>query len=452
MSTQNTDSEEPPTVRSVFLDIFEGHDARIIMGTMAGIYVLLIIFSLLAGFDFGGIVNTLRAATVFAAGYGMLVLALNLHWGYTGLFNIGVAGFMAVGTYTTAILSAPPEMSPGAGLGLPLPIAVLGGMLAAALVGLLTALPALRLRADYLAIVTVALSEIIRLSIKSGTLAEFTLFGVTVGTGGGRGIAFPAPGSFAGWLVEVIPGGSALYELTDTIGINEPVTNGLIYLMVLILFTGAFYWVLVRIANSPFGRVLKAIREDELVASSLGKDTRIFKLKVFAVGCALMGLAGYLWLGRSGFVNDLSFRPNITFFIFIALIIGGAGSNTGSLLGGMVFSSLLFYLPQFLSQNFGSTGSAPGTFVDAVASMQNFIAYALQNVSSLRFVLIGVLLVYLMQNRPEGILGHRKEDAAAVNLLDRPTKSADTDSSLGANVGGFIFGSEPAKSRGDSDE
>jgi branched-chain amino acid transport system permease protein len=410
------------SVRAIMIDVFEGRDARMIAGTMGSIYLLLVMFGILAGFTFGGIVNTLRAATVFAAGYGMLVLALNLHWGYTGLFNIGVAGFMAVGTYTTAILSASPEATPGAGLGLPLPIAIVGGMAAAAFVGLLTALPALRLRADYLAIVTVALSEIIRLSVKSGSLAEVTVFGVTVGTGGGQGISYPAPGSFGGWVLDSVPVlGPGLQDAGLAVGIARPVMSGLVYLVVLVLFTTAFYWLLGRIGNSPFGRVLKAIREDELVASSLGKDTRIFKLKVFAVGCALMGLAGYLWIGRSGFVNDLSFRPNITFFIFIALIIGGAGSNTGSLIGGMVFSSLLFYLPQFVSQNFSGTATAPGTFLGALDGLDAFVAYTLQNVSSLRFVAIGVLLVYLMHNRPDGILGHRKEDAAAVNLLERST-------------------------------
>ena len=431
-------------VRDAIIDVFEGHDARMIAATMGGIYLLLIAFSLVAGFGFGGIVNTLRAATVFAAGYGMLVLALNLHWGYTGLFNIGVAGFMAVGTYTTAILSAPPEASPGAGLGLPIPIAVLGGMAAAAIVGLLTALPALRLRADYLAIVTVALSEIIRLAVKSGSLAEFTVFGVTLGTGGGRGISYPAPGSLGGAILDALPISGPIFQPGSPLYIATPVASGLVYMFVLILFAAAFYWLLVRIGNSPFGRVLKAIREDELVASSLGKDTRIFKLKVFAVGCALMGLAGYLWIGRSGFVNDLSFRPNITFFIFIALIIGGAGSNTGSLLGGMVFSSVLFYLPQFLSQNFGSSGDAPGTFLGAVAGLDQFVAYTLQNISSLRFVLIGALLVYLMHNRPDGILGHRKEDAAAVNLLERSSKPPKSGAAVADGSG--------QSERGETDE
>jgi branched-chain amino acid transport system permease protein len=430
------------------VDLFEGNDPLLIVGTMLGIYVLLTAAAVAVGFDLNGIVNTLRAATVFAAGYGMLVLALNLHWGYTGLFNIGVAGFMAVGTYVTAMLSAAPSSSPP-GLGLPLPVAILGGMAAAAIVGLLTALPALRLRADYLAIVTVALSEMIRLFVKSRIAQEFTVAGVTLGTGGGRGINYPSPQTIVtGLLVKEprSPGseptafGEAVFGAAESVGISESVVSGLFYLVLLLVFTGAFYWLLVRIANSPFGRVLKAIREDELVASSLGKDTRLFKLKVFAVGCALMGLGGYLWIGRSGYVNDLSFRPNITFFVFIALIIGGAGSNTGSILGGMVFSALLFYFPQFVSQNLGG-GSAPDSFAAALGSAGDLFAYAVANVSSLRFVAIGILLVYLMQNRPEGILGHRKEDAASVDLLER-----------GSGRRPAADGGRPPDSGGESDE
>jgi branched-chain amino acid transport system permease protein len=193
-----------------------------------------------------------------------------------------------------------------------------------------------------------------------------------------------------------------------------------------------FYWLLTRIGNSPFGRVLKAIREDELVASSLGKDTRLFKIKAFMVGCALMGLGGILWLGASGFVNPLSFRPNITFYIFIALIIGGAGSNTGAVLGGAVFSALLFLLPQLINQNAGQfieRGVTPDTIVGALAPIASadllpLVAYAVENMASLRFVAVGLLLIYLMQNRPEGLLGHRSEVASAVNLSERSDRAA----------------------------
>jgi branched-chain amino acid transport system permease protein len=418
MSGKLSEKTVRETVITAIGEMVGDNDLRMIAGLLAGVYLLCIALGLLAGFPIGGIVNTLRAVTVFAAGYGMLVLALNLHWGYTGLFNIGVAGFMAIGTYVTAILSSPPTMMPGPGLGLPVPIAILGGMVATAIAGLLTALPALKMRADYLAIVTVALSEIIRLSIKSQSLAEFTLAGRTLGTGGGRGIRYPAPGSIGGAVTETVPGMATLAEAAAAVGINTPVFTGLIYMFILVATVAIFYSIIVRIGSSPFGRVLKAIREDELVASSLGKNTSIYKLKIFAFGCALMGLGGYLWLGRSGFVNDLSFRPNITFFIFIALIIGGAGSNTGSILGGIMFSSLLFYVPQFVSQNFSGNASPPGSFAAAIDGA--IVPYIITNIGPLRFVGIGVLLIYLIQRRPDGILGHRKEDAAAVNLGERP--------------------------------
>jgi branched-chain amino acid transport system permease protein len=198
---------------------------------------------------------------------------------------------------------------------------------------------------------------------------------------------------------------------------------------------------LVRVGNSPFGRVLKAIREDELVANSLGKDTRLFKIKVFMLGCALMGLGGILWEAQRGFTDPTSptFRPIQTFYIFVALIIGGAGSNTGSVLGGALFASLLFQGPLFVSRTVSyllNLGDAPSSFAAAVGpifalEVGPFLAYAAGNIEELRFVLLGVVLVYLMQNRPDGLLGHRKEVAASVDLMDRdgnrPRDAAATD-------------------------
>ncbi|WP_250137749.1 branched-chain amino acid ABC transporter permease [Halorientalis salina] len=387
-----------------------------------------------------GLVNTLRRITFLSAVYAMLVLALNLHWGYTGLFNIGVAGFMAIGVYTMAIISGP-EL----GLGLPLPLGIVGGVLASALVGLIAALPALRLDADYLAIVTVAFSEIIRLTLNSSVFAEMTLFGTTVGTGGGQGIRTPEnpiraifytdPGDTSAGLTPV---GDVLFEVTGSlkvflvsgVGIRDSVVIGLAYVIALVAIVAAFYWLLRRIGNSPFGRVLKAIREDEMVANSLGKDTQLFKIKTFMVGCALMGLAGILWRGSTGFTIPSDYMPIQTFYIFLALIIGGAGSNTGSVLGGIVFATLLFegppqlarIIPVLLDDLFGlQITDAPNTSIEAIAPLSSldvtpFIAYSLENISTLRFIFLGVLIVYLMQNRPEGLLGHRKESAAAVDL------------------------------------
>jgi len=138
-------------------------DAAKVALMFLGIWVLFYALGDLRGFDLAGSISLIRRVTFLAAVYAIAVLALNIQWGYAGLFNIGVAGFMAVGAYTVAMLSSPASGTPS-GLGLPLPVGIIGGILAATIIGLVTALPALRLKADYLAIVTVAISEIIRIT------------------------------------------------------------------------------------------------------------------------------------------------------------------------------------------------------------------------------------------------------------------------------------------------
>lgn len=431
---------------------FKENDLLLVAGMLLGLYLLYTLVSAYLAFMsgatmFNAVANTLRQLTFFIAAYAMLALALNLHWGYTGLFNIGIAGFMAVGVYTMAILAAPPTGSPP-GLGLPLPLAVVGGVIAAALVGGLTALPALQLDADYLAIVTVGISEIIRLTLNAsyfaGTVSDpsnsgynvVELFGFTFGTGGGQGIntglnqpmsfLFDGPLSFIG---------QPMLETAQAFGITQSVATGATYALVLLLvFVTLYYVLLSRIGNSPFGRVLKAIREDELVASSLGKDTRLFKIKVFMVGCGLMGLGGILWQGSYGYVTPNTFRPILTFYIFTALIVGGAGSNTGSIIGGAVFFSLLLEGPRRLAnvvqvtvELFTGPIPAPSNFVVAVTSLNPlaWLGYAVDNVAYLKFIFLGAVLVYMMQNRPEGLLGHRKETASSVDLSRRPREPAN---------------------------
>jgi branched-chain amino acid transport system permease protein len=420
-----------------------GSDAALVVAAMTVIYAIFTLVGLSLGYDANGVLSVLGQVTFYTAVYALAVLALNLQWGYTGLFNIGVAGFMAVGVYSMAMLSGSPAGNPP-GLGLPLWIGVPGGMLAAALVGFLAALPALRLRADYLAITTVAISEIIRLTYNSPAFSAFTVGGVSLGTGGASGFgALPTNPVRAIFYVEpsnpasdptVV--GRAIFEAVARIGLTrEAVVVDATYALVLVALVGAVYGLLVRIGDSPFGRVLKAIREDELVAQSLGKDTRLFKIKVFALGCALMGLAGIVWQGAINAVYPQSFRPELTFYVFIALIIGGAGSNTGSVLGGALFASLLFLGPQYvpdLINRYAQISARPPTFPAAVAAATSgepiaLVGYVVENIFALRFVLVGALLVYLMQNRPEGLLGHRTEEAAAVDLSARRTDGRDSD-------------------------
>jgi branched-chain amino acid transport system permease protein len=199
------------------------------------------------------------------------------------------------------------------------------------------------------------------------------------------------------------------------------------YVGFLAIMVVVFYVFLDRIGRSPFGRVLKAIREDELVANSLGKNVDLAKIKVFMIGCALMGLAGILWMGSQGTISPTpQFRPNITFFVFVAMMLGGAGSNTGSVVGGIMFAGLLFEAPRRLGQLIGDTDANPAHFAEAISALAGgdiapFLAYVSDGIAALQFVLLGVVLIVLMYRKPDGILGHRIEEASAVDLNERPT-------------------------------
>jgi branched-chain amino acid transport system permease protein len=309
-------------------------------------------------------------------------------------------------------------------------------MLAAAILGFIVALPALRLRADYLAIVTIAMSEIVRFSFLSDAFASFQLAGQRVGFGGGSGIIL----DYQDPLI-------AFFEATGTIGLYRglveafaavipnnpsPVVNGLVYSAVLLVFVTSYYWLLKRTGESPFGRVLKAIREDEDVAQALGKNTNQFKIKSFMLGCALMGLGGILWLMGQGAVTPNFFRPRITFFVWIALILGGAGSNTGSVVGGAIFAAVLYQGPRYFQSLVATvvdTSAAPSGFGPAVAPLlasfdpMPFLLYTIDSVRQLQLVIMGLVLIWLMHNRPEGMLGHREETAASIPLT-RPAPGA----------------------------
>jgi branched-chain amino acid transport system permease protein len=362
---------------------------------------------------------------------------LNLHWGYTGLFNIGIVGFMAIGIYTMAVVSKPAATTASGigGFGAPLWVGMIAGTVVASLFGLVVALPALRLRADYLAIVTIAFSEIIRFALLSRTFQSFEVAGRTIGLGGGSGLILPFSPllSFieATGLGGVHDAVVALFE--PLIGGNaDAVVNTLLYGLLVLLFVAVYYVVLRRLGNSPFGRVLKAIREDEDATQALGKDTNRFKTKAFMFGCALMGLGGILWYMQSGAITPNTFRPRLTFFIWIALIIGGAGSNTGSVMGGAVFAAILFQGPRYFQNLVGSLVEieAPTGFGPAMAPLFDsldaypLLFYTVDNLRQLQPVFMGLVLIWLMHNRPEGMLGHRKEEAASVPLGRRPEHGA----------------------------
>ena len=293
----------------------------------------------------------------------ILCLALNLQWGHTGLFNAGIAGFYAIGAYTAGILltgPAPPDpFSSGhiGGFSQPFGVALIGGFLAAAITGFFIGIVTLRLREDYLAIGTLALAEIIRIFLQN---AESL-------TGGHLGIlSIPRP--------------------FDFLGLGGPESDAsLAVLFVGSLLIGLF--ALDWMTRAPWGRALRAIREDEEAAQVLGKDTFWLKLQAFTIGCGLMGVAGVFLAVYSKVVSPDFFVPFTTFSVFVAVLLGGSGNNRAVLVGAGIFFlfdwasiRLKDYLPDVLSDR---------------------IAYY-------RLIAIGLILILLVLYRPQGVLPERR--------------------------------------------
>ena len=318
----------------------------------------------------------LISVLVIAGVFALATLALNIQWGYTGLFNIGVGGFMAVGAYTAAILttalSDPPPFLPGhlGGFSMPFIVGLLAAMAMAGFVGLLIALPTLRLRADYLAIATIGLAEIIRLYINNALT-------ITGGTFTIRGLPRPDQDFTDLWA----------FLTGESVDVG-PVLSSVIIFAVVISVILVVYLVLERSTRSPWGRVLKGIREDEDAAQALGKNTFRYKVQVFVLGSMIMGAAGALLVAWFRVAEATStFVPADTFLIWIMLIVGGSGNHKGAILGailvwGLFSFAILFtrWLPEFLQSNF----------------------------SFIRLAAVGLILILLMMFRPQGILGEER--------------------------------------------
>jgi branched-chain amino acid transport system permease protein len=295
---------------------------------------------------------------VTALSYGIICLGLNVHWGQTGLFNVGVAGFVAIGAYTSALLTTPDMAGRFGGFALPIWLGWIAAMLvsgvAAALIGAIT----LRLRADYLAITTFGIAIAIQLvALNADTV-----------TGGPFGIGF-IPRAFGG--------------LED-----QPIIFNLANLALVGIVTALLYYGLERLVRSPWGRVLRAIREDEMAAASLGKNANLFRIQAFALGSAIMGLAGAVQAHFIGFIAPENYISTMTFQVWAMLIIGGSGNNRGALLGAVLVWAL-----------WSVTGAVLAAFVPG-----EYQARA----AALQIVLIGVALAALLVLRPRGILGEEK--------------------------------------------
>jgi len=349
---------------------------------IAGIVVAGVLAGALAGASPQGILTNVGFYASIAVIFAVMALGFNLQWGYTGLFNAGIAGFYLIGAYTMAIAitaPAPPiviggiPVYPGhlGGYSLPLTAGAILAMFVSGATAAVIALPALRLRADYLAIATLAFASI--LQVVANNLQSVT--------GGAIGITgIPKP-------IEFSSADAPFLNAITIVGIGSAI---LLLLILLLEF----------MAESPWGRVLRAIREDEEATMALGKNTFNYKLQAFALGGALMGLAGALFAVTLGYVSpSSSFAPAVTFSVWVMVIVGGSGNNRGAIVG-----AFLIYGLEWLS-----------------VQLKDYVPIALATgLPILRSVLIAggvaavvtaVLVVVLGRDRPTSIWGRILEKA-----------------------------------------
>ena len=315
--------------------------------------------------------NALRGALgPEAAIYALAAVGLNLHFGYTGLLNFGHVGFMLVGAYGTAV--------PVIAWGMPLWAGVLIGVACAVLLALLLGIPTLRLRGDYLAIATIAAAEVLRYLYRSEWAEPLTggVFGLT---------------QFANSFYTINP-----YSGPLALG---PLNFSRNALWVMTVAWGAALLASLLVAlliHSPWGRVLRSVREDETAARSLGKNVFVYKMQSLVLGGVMGALAGSLLGINTQALSPDVFMPIVTFYLWTIVILGGASRIMGPILGAVVFWFLLTSLDSVLRQGI-SSGLIPSSILDS------------GDVGAVRFAAVGLGLMLLMLFRPAGLLGNQKE-------------------------------------------
>ncbi|MCO5091323.1 branched-chain amino acid ABC transporter permease [Bosea sp. (in: a-proteobacteria)] len=287
--------------------------------------------------------NYLTAAGTFAGIYALIALGLNIIWGMTGMVNLGVIGYYAFGAYASAILSLE--------LGIPVPLSALIAVLITAGVGAATTLGVVRVKDDYLAIVTLGFAETVRL------VAENEVW-LTNGTDGLAQI--PQPG-------------------LDVLG----PAFGYCYFAFVLLTVCAALFLLERLRGAPFGRVLRAIRDDAPVVAAAGKNVVQFQMVALAIGAGLMGLSGAIYAHYIGFVSPDTFGTQRLIYIFFAISLGGKGNNFGVVLG-------TFLLVLFDESARFAISSLPGLSAVQIGAGRQFI--------------IGVCFLLVLRFRPRGVL------------------------------------------------
>jgi len=337
-----------------------------------------------------GTLSYLTTFILMGSIYAVLTLGLNVQWGYTGLFNIGIAAFFAIGAFTSALVTT--QMPTGAnaaftqqafGLGLPFIVGVLAAGLTAGVLALLVGGPTLRLRGDYLAIATIGISELVRLVFQNERwLAN--------GPQPLRGIPQPLSCLTSDAGCSYLPG--------FVNGIFSPLTPRdypFVYVAVVAVILFLVFVGLERAIRSPWGRVLRAVREDEASAAANGKNIAGFRMQAFVVGSVIMGFGGALYAHYVVAIDYGHFDPLYgTFLIWVMLMLGGSGNNRGAILGALLVWAIW-------------TGTS--FLVDALRPVLVAISPVLpQRGPYVRFLLISVLMLLIVLYRPKGVLPEEK--------------------------------------------
>lgn len=297
--------------------------------------------------------NYVTSYLVMSCIYAIMALALNLQWGYTGLMNFGIGAFYMVGAYTSAILTGSPTPEHLGGFGLPVVVGIIGAAAIAGVLAWLLAFPALKLRGGPFAIALLAIQEILFLIVKNESW-------LTNGVWGIRGIPRP------------------FFDLVN------PRNYVFFYLFIAVGFLIATYLAIEKAVNSPWGRVLRGIREDEPLTAISGKDCFNYRLQSFVFSSMVMGMAGSLYVHYTGFVSPQVFSPLMsTFIVWLMVMVGGTGNNKGVILGAFLVWAI-WIGSDFLTD-----------FVPASIATQ---------IGFIRMFFVGTILGITILTKPQGIL------------------------------------------------
>ncbi|QLE43210.1 branched-chain amino acid ABC transporter permease [Nostoc sp. C052] len=371
-------------------------------------------------------VDYLIFLAISTALFALFALGLNLQWGFTGLINFGHIAFMTLGAYTTVLLSLK---------GVPLLISAIAGAIVAALLGLIIGFATLRLREDYLGIVTIGTGELIRLVVNNQDLpvgdtwisGAFGVqsYSIPLSTEPNLFVRFGMIGLltllaavtfFTLWrwirttqvsrTTDLGKRTTSKQEFVSRLGVGIVLAilaaaiyiSGVIGLynynpkaglmLVLLLVLALVYWRLEILVRSPWGRILKAIREDEEIPKALGKNVFWYKLQSLMLGGAIAGIAGAFFAWQLGAIYPDNFQPQITFDTWIMVILGGSGNNVGTILGAVIFFAYDALTREVLPRIVPLDEARLGAF---------------------RIMVIGLILMVLMIWRPQGILGKKEE-------------------------------------------